>query len=98
MTLENRNELRRFIILVDELYQHRVKLVTLAKAATPQDLFHPTGQAGTTYRREDYQGIDEVFAFDRSVSRLIEMQTVKYLESQHETLTSKTASLAKHMK
>ncbi len=64
-----RNEAKRFIILVDTLYDHAVKLVASA-AAEPADL----------YKAE--QGF-EAFEFDRTVSRLIEMRSDDYLALPH---------------
>jgi cell division protein ZapE len=58
---------RRFITLVDEFYDHGVKLV-LSAAAELSDL---------------YQGSDLHFPFARTCSRLVEMQTREYLGSQH---------------
>jgi cell division protein ZapE len=58
---------RRFISLVDEFYDHGVKLV-LSAAGDLADL---------------YQGADLQFAFGRTRSRLLEMQTREYLGSPH---------------
>ena len=58
---------RRFIALVDELYDRGVKLV-VAAAAAPQEL----------YRGERLRG-----QFERTASRLIEMQTTQYLAREH---------------
>lgn len=58
---------RRFITLVDEFYDHGVKLI-LSAAAGLQDL---------------YQGPDLQFPFTRTRSRLLEMQTRDYLGSPH---------------
>jgi cell division protein ZapE len=66
---EQRNEARRFISLVDELYDNRVKLVASAEAE-PVEL----------YRAGDGE---EAFAFKRTVSRLIEMRTEAYLATPH---------------
>ncbi|HEX4375866.1 MAG TPA: cell division protein ZapE [Steroidobacteraceae bacterium] len=63
------NAARRFIALIDEFYDQGVKLV-LSAAAEPQSL----------YRGERLQ-----FEFQRTVSRLIEMQTQNYLGRPHRT-------------
>ena len=64
-----RNEAKRFINLVDTLYDRHVKLVASADAE-PQDLY-----LGTDGR--------EVFEFDRTSSRLIEMRSEDYLAMPH---------------
>jgi cell division protein ZapE len=64
---ENRNEAARFVTLIDALYEHRVKLVAAADAK-PEQLY-PTG--------------DGSFEFERTVSRLIEMQSEDYLAEGH---------------
>ena len=64
---ENRNEAARFVTLVDELYEHRVKLLAAADAA-PAALY-PAG--------------DGAFEFERTVSRLMEMQSDNYLAQGH---------------
>jgi cell division protein ZapE len=64
---ENRNEAARFVTLVDELYEHKVKLLAAADAE-PAALY-PAG--------------DGAFEFQRTVSRLIEMQSAEYLAAGH---------------
>jgi cell division protein ZapE len=61
------DKLRRFITLVDEFYDHRVKLVVSAETALD----------------ELYQGAELRFPFTRTCSRMREMQTREYLGSQH---------------
>jgi predicted ATPase len=61
------NRARRFITLIDALYERRVKVVVSA-AAPPTELYEASPDSG-----------DEVFAFDRTVSRLTEMQSREYL-------------------
>ncbi|MCX7562070.1 cell division protein ZapE [Xanthomonadaceae bacterium XH05] len=57
----------RFVLLVDELYDRRVKLVASA-AAAPHALYH---------------GRRVAHAFERTVSRLTEMQSEEYLAREH---------------
>jgi cell division protein ZapE len=60
-----RNEAKRFIILIDILYDHHVHVV-ISAAAPPDKLY--VAKLGT-----------EAFEFDRTASRLFEMQTKEYL-------------------
>jgi len=67
LNADRRNEARRFIILVDTLYDNGVKLVV--SAATSPDNIYARGK--------------ERFEFDRTVSRLLEMQSQSYLGLGH---------------
>jgi cell division protein ZapE len=69
----SRDETRRFIILIDALYEHHVKLICSADAPAAQ-LYVPDDAAAPGY---------EAFAFDRTVSRLIEMGSESYLAMPH---------------
>ncbi len=64
---DQRNEAARFVTLIDALYEHRVKLIAAADAA-PDEL---------------YAAGDGRFEFDRTVSRLMEMQSHEYLALGH---------------
>jgi cell division protein ZapE len=64
---ENRNEAIRFTKLIDALYEHRVKFFVTA-AAAPEQLY-PAG--------------DGAFEFERTVSRLNEMQSETYMALGH---------------
>ncbi len=64
---ERRNEARRFMVLVDALYERRTKLFCSAEA--PPDALYPAGH-----------GADE---FRRTASRLMEMQGRAYMDLPH---------------
>jgi cell division protein ZapE len=72
--LAQREEGRRFTLLVDVLYDHRVKLL-LSADALPEQLLKKD-EIGTSA-----QARAMVFEFDRTASRLIEMQSREYLEA-----------------
>lgn len=65
---DNRNEAQRFITLIDALYENKVKLFATA-AAEPEELYN--------------QGGDGSFEFERTVSRLKEMQSADYMALGH---------------
>jgi cell division protein ZapE len=72
MGLERADEARRFTLLVDVLYDQRVKLI-LSAEAPPDGLLVRETDTG------DAQLQAMIFQFDRTASRLAEMQTVEYL-------------------
>jgi cell division protein ZapE len=67
LTPDNRNEARRFVLLVDTLYDESVTLI--CSAAAPPDALYPAG--------------DGAEAFRRTASRLAEMQSEDYLRAGH---------------
>jgi cell division protein ZapE len=67
MGADMRNEAARFVTLIDALYEHKVKLLASADA-------EPAGL---------YPGGDGSFEFQRTVSRLEEMQSAEYLAEGH---------------
>ena len=69
-----RNPAKRFILLVDTLYDRHIRLFISAEAP-PQGLYQ--GRPGVT----------EAFEFDRTASRLIEMQSREWLDAWTERRT-----------
>lgn len=63
---EKRNEAKRFVTLVDTLYERKIKLICTA-ASEPEKI---------------YAEGDGSFEFARTVSRLVEMQSSNYLEGK----------------
>lgn len=72
MSKEMRNEAARFVTLIDALYEHRVKL--FATAAVEPEQLYPSG--------------DGAFEFERTVSRLMEMQSEEYMALGHGTVAA----------
>ena len=67
LSKEKRNEAKRFVTFIDALYEHGVKFLCSAEVA-PEKLY-PAG--------------DGSFEFERTVSRLMEMQSEDYLHRGH---------------
>jgi len=64
LSSEKRNEAKRLMILIDILYEHKIRLICSADTAA----------------HEIYVEGDGVFEFKRTVSRLIEMQSHSYFQ------------------
>lgn len=64
---QNNDEAKRFVTFIDALYEHGVKF--LCSAATPPQSLYLGGDVG--------------FEFERTISRLMEMQSEKYLTKGH---------------
>jgi cell division protein ZapE len=64
---DRRNEAKRFMTLIDTLYEYKVNLVMAAETA-PQEI---------------YRGPTHGFEFERTVSRLMEMQSDDYIDAEH---------------
>ncbi|KAI7805079.1 lactation elevated 1a, partial [Triplophysa rosa] len=94
LTLNKKTQARRFITLIDALYEHKVRVVLQAEAPL-DELFveddHHGDHHDTHVLLDDlgisrdagsslaiFTGEEEVFAFQRTLSRLTEMQTEEY--------------------
>lgn len=64
---ERRNEAKRFVTLIDAMYESKVNLICAA-AAPPEGLY-PEG--------------DGAFEFQRTVSRIMEMRSPEYISTEH---------------
>lgn len=99
MQRDDCNLARRFITLIDVLYEHKCRVVFCAEER-PDRLFISEAEAPQMEDKEltmaDFtdsewgsrrdvcgQSPDEVFAFNRSISRLAEMQSEAYLQEKH---------------
>ncbi len=69
LSAEKLNEAKRFVTLIDALYEHKVKLICTAEVLPDQ--LYTEGKGA--------------FEFERTVSRLIEMQTERYWKDAHES-------------
>jgi len=67
MSPQQRNEARRFMTLIDALYEHKANLI--CAAASPPDRLYPSGDGAEEFRR--------------TASRLLEMQSADYLGRPH---------------
>lgn len=96
-----KSQTRRFITLIDTLYDNKVRVV-ISAAVPHTKLFVPEGDNEYTdekrmlmddlkishgsdnHKSNLFTGEEELFAFDRTISRLSEMQTARYWEQwQH---------------
>ena len=70
LVAERRNEIKRFIILIDTLYDRHIRTVISAEVMPEELLVERQGREG--------------FEFDRTVSRLFEMRSADYLAAHKE--------------
>ena len=109
MNLKTKSEARRFITLIDTLYDSRIRVV--ASGFAPYwDLFMPDGVSEQEKLEEHRMLIDdlgikaanqgsltasvfsaeeELFAFDRTISRMTEMQTKAYWDQWETHMSNK---------
>jgi len=74
LTASERDQARRFMTLIDALYEHRVSAI-ISAADRPERLY-PEGEGAPGFDRRE---------FERTVSRLHEMQSADYLSRPHLT-------------
>jgi cell division protein ZapE len=70
LSREKCNEAKRFVTLIDALYEHKVKLI--CSAEVPAQELYTEGEGS--------------FEFERTVSRLIDIQSENYLQIEHEDI------------
>jgi predicted ATPase len=73
MQASERNLARRFILLVDSLYEGNCRVVLFADAE-PAELLQISAEDKATSQ------YDEHFAFDRAISRILEMQSDEWID------------------
>ncbi|KAM4712654.1 lactation elevated protein 1 homolog B [Anableps anableps] len=92
LTLTLKDQARRFTTLIDNFYNHKVRVVLLAAAPLERLFVHTGGEDERDRQLLDDLGLsdeaaerltlftaeEEIFAFQRTVSRLREMQTEAY--------------------
>ncbi|XP_075779209.1 AFG1-like ATPase isoform X2 [Pelodiscus sinensis] len=93
LTMAKRSQARRFITLIDTFYDHKVRIICSALTPL-QNLFlleHHNGLQESRILMDDlglsldsagglsmFTGEEEIFAYQRTISRLTEMQTEQY--------------------
>lgn len=78
---KRREEAKRFITMIDTFYDARVKLIMSAET-TLDKLIQDDNTDGPT---PSFSGEAEMFAFPRTLSRLIEMQSLAYWKRENAT-------------
>ncbi|KAJ1724743.1 ATPase [Coemansia erecta] len=103
MHMSDRNEARRFITLIDALYESHAVLF-MSSEADIYNLFTGRDEIDSHHREQQQQGRDtpetqgvmayageeEVFAFQRAISRLVEMSSRRWI------ITGRNAALAEN--
>ncbi|CAD7968381.1 unnamed protein product [Amoebophrya sp. A25] len=80
LSLQERDQVRRLITLIDNLYEQRTKCVLLSETRAAEIFsVDPSVDKKTAIQ-------DEIFAWDRTVSRLTEMSSIEYLRERAQSL------------
>ncbi|CAB1331278.1 unnamed protein product [Coregonus sp. 'balchen'] len=103
LTMNKKTQARRLITLIDAFYDHKVRVVILADHPLDDIFVHNGDHEHHHHELMDdlnlkkdaaselsiFSGAEEIFAFQRTVSRLTEMQTEEYwLEGDRSTITT----------
>uniref|UniRef100_A0A3B5AFK3 AFG1 like ATPase b n=1 Tax=Stegastes partitus TaxID=144197 RepID=A0A3B5AFK3_9TELE len=102
LTLSLKDQARRFTTLIDTFYDKKVRVVLLAAVPLERLFVHTGGDderdrqllddLGLTERLSLFTAEEEIFAFQRTVSRLMEMQTESYWEEGDRSRSEKHSS------
>ncbi|KAM9840247.1 lactation elevated protein 1 homolog B [Aulostomus maculatus] len=109
LTLTSKDQARRFTTLIDNFYDNKVRVVLLAAAPLDRLFVHSGGEDERDRQLLDDLGLsqeagerltlftaeEEIFAFQRTVSRLTEMQTESYWKERDRSIRKKLLN-AKH--
>ncbi|XP_073349035.1 lactation elevated protein 1 homolog B [Pagrus major] len=104
LTLTLKDQARRFTTLIDNFYDNKVRVVLLAAAPVDRLFVHTGGEDERDRQLLDDLGLsgdaaehltlftaeEEIFAFQRTVSRLMEMQTESYWMEGDRSRSKKT--------
>ncbi|XP_063757542.1 lactation elevated protein 1 homolog B isoform X2 [Eleginops maclovinus] len=103
LTLTLKDQARRFTTLIDNFYDNKVRVVMLAATPLEQLFVHTGGEDERDRQLLDDLGLsgaaehltlftaeEEIFAFQRTVSRLMEMQTESYWINGDRSRSKKT--------